>query len=45
MFADVPLAKRVNHHIEWSGIGILLDIASAALSLLTVLTYMVGALL
>lgn len=42
MFADVPLAKRVNHWIEWSGSGILLDILSAALSLLTVFTYMVG---
>jgi hypothetical protein len=42
MFADVPLAKRVNHWIEWSGSGILLDIISAALSLLTVFTYMVG---
>jgi hypothetical protein len=42
MFADVPLAKRVNHWIEWSGSGIMLDILSAALSLLTVFTYMVG---
>ena len=42
LFADVPLAKRVNHYIEWSGSGILLDTASAILSLLTVMTYMVG---
>jgi hypothetical protein len=41
MFMNVPLAKRVNHLIEWSGSGILLDMASAALSLLTVFTYMV----
>lgn len=41
MFVDVPLAKRVNHLIEWSGSGILLDMASAALSLLSVFTYMV----
>lgn len=42
MFAHVPLAKRVNHWIEFSGVGILLDMASATLSLLTVATYMVG---
>lgn len=42
MFADVPMAKRVNQWIEWSGSGILLDLASAALSILTVLTYMVS---
>jgi hypothetical protein len=41
LFADVPLAKRVNHYIEWSGCGILLDMASALLSILTVITYMV----
>lgn len=41
MFSCVPLAKRVNHWIEWSGSGILLDVASAVLSLLTVMTYMV----
>lgn len=42
LFANVPMSKRCNHWIEWSGSGILLDIASAALSLLTVMTYMVS---
>lgn len=42
MFADVPLAKRVHSRIERSDLGIVLDIVSAVLSLLTVFTYMVS---
>jgi hypothetical protein len=38
--ADVPLAKRVDAMIERTEAGIILDAASAALSLLTVFTYM-----
>jgi hypothetical protein len=40
MFADVPLGKRVHSYIERSGLGMVLDVASAALSMLTVFTYM-----
>jgi hypothetical protein len=41
MFRTVPLAKRVHNWVERTPAGMAIDIASAGLSLLTVVTYMV----
>ncbi|KAF6255850.1 hypothetical protein COO60DRAFT_1532571 [Scenedesmus sp. NREL 46B-D3] len=41
LFRTVPLAKRVHNWVERTRAGMAIDIASASLSLLTVVTYMV----
>lgn len=45
IFGDVPLAKRVKNWIEKTDAGMEIDVASALLSVVTVVTYMVSILI
>jgi hypothetical protein len=42
IFRTVPLAKRVHNWVERTPAGMAIDVTSAGLSLLTVITYMVS---
>ncbi len=43
LFGSVSLNKRIANVIENTSLGIVIDVLSATLSLLTVMTYMAGA--
>jgi hypothetical protein len=42
LFRTVPRAKRVHNWVERTSAGVAIDVVSAGLSLLTVVTYMVS---